>query len=237
MTTTERSATGRRPRPRPRPPRQPPRSDDRSGAPRRPPHRSTIPTDFTASGSLVDLWDSGWPTGRYYWTVVPVREVDNDRRGVQYFDAEVPQDACAAGRVLEFGKSSQPVDHLGAKPYVSGLTPSGELVTAQTATPSFYRAALIAWEPALGAIGYEVQWSQDAVPVEAGVDDTVLHRRDLDAARRARHRDSGSTASAASTRTCSGPIKQMSWSTPVRIRIATPRFLVQNGVTTRPVKK
>src|SRR5438034_3597367 len=20
----------------------------------------------------VDLWDSGWPTGRYYWTVVPV---------------------------------------------------------------------------------------------------------------------------------------------------------------------
>jgi hypothetical protein len=34
-----------------------------------------------------------------------------------------------------------------------------------------------------------------------------------------------------------GPIKQMSWSTPVRIRIARPQFLVQSGVTTRPVKK
>src|SRR5205085_11202443 len=29
----------------------------------------------SSSGSgtaQVDLWDSGWPTGRYYWTVVPV---------------------------------------------------------------------------------------------------------------------------------------------------------------------
>ncbi len=28
------------------------------------------PTPGTAAG--IDLWDSGWPTGRFYWTVVPV---------------------------------------------------------------------------------------------------------------------------------------------------------------------
>jgi hypothetical protein len=66
-----------------------------------------IPSDFTATGSLVDLWDSGWPTGRYYWTVVPVREVATET-GIGYYDAEVPQDACAAGRVAAFGKANRP---------------------------------------------------------------------------------------------------------------------------------
>src|SRR5581483_4629177 len=69
---------------------------------------ASLPADFVATGSQVDLWDSGWPTGRYFWTVVPVREVVNNG-SVQYYDAEVPQDACAAGRVAEFGKASQPV--------------------------------------------------------------------------------------------------------------------------------
>jgi len=32
-------------------------------------------------------------------------------------------------------------------------------------------------------------------------------------------------------------VKQMTWSTPVKITIAKPKFLVQSGVTTRRVKK
>jgi hypothetical protein len=34
-----------------------------------------------------------------------------------------------------------------------------------------------------------------------------------------------------------GPTKQMAWSTPVKVTIAKPKFLVQSGVTTKPVKK
>jgi hypothetical protein len=35
-----------------------------------------------------------------------------------------------------------------------------------------------------------------------------------------------------------GPVKQMTWSSPVRIRLVKPRFSVQDGsVTTRRVKK
>src|SRR5262249_44836796 len=123
----------------------------------------TVPSDFTATGSLVDLWDSGWPAGRYYWTVVPVREVANGGN-VQYFDAEGPQDACLAGRVASFGKTSQPATTSATTPYESGLAPTGELVAAQNAKPSFFRAALIAWEPAFGATGYEVQWSRTKYP-------------------------------------------------------------------------
>jgi hypothetical protein len=195
----------------------------------------TIPSDFTATGSLVDLWDSGWPSGRYYWTVVPVREVTTST-GVQYFDAEVPQDECAVGRVLAFGKSSQPATTSQTQPYVSGLAPTGELVAAQTAKPSFYRAALIAWEPALGATGYEVQWSKtrypwktaSATPVYTSATSMLLE---------------GLTTGVWFYRVrgidpyVPGPIKQMSWSTPQQFTLARPRFSVQDGsVRTRRVK-
>ena len=197
----------------------------------------TLPSGFTATGALVDLWDSGWPTGRYYWTVVPVRAVTTTT-GVQYYDAEVPQDACAAGRVGEFGKTSQPATtSQTSRPYISGLSPNGELVAAQSATPSFYRAALVAWAPALGAIGYEVQWSKTKYPwktasttpyytaatsllLEGLATGTWYYRvRGIDPY-------------------IPGPVKQMTWSSPVRIRLIKPTFTVQDGsVTTRPVKK
>jgi hypothetical protein len=31
-----------------------------------------LPSTPGVTGAPVDLWDSGWPTGRFYWTVVPV---------------------------------------------------------------------------------------------------------------------------------------------------------------------
>jgi hypothetical protein len=196
---------------------------------------STIPSEFGATGSLVDLWDSGWPTGRYYWTVVPVREVVSSG-SVTYYDAEVPQDACVAGRVVEFGKTSQPATTSVTRPYASGLSPSGELVAAQKAVPSFYRAALVAWVPALGATGYEVQWSKTRYPWKPASTTpyyTAATSMLLEGL-------------APGTWYCRvrgidpyvpGPVKQMSWSTPIQFRLVKPTYYVQDGtVTTRPVK-
>ena len=36
---------------------------------------TTLPSTPKVGGAPVDLWDSGWPNGRYFWTVVPVKEV------------------------------------------------------------------------------------------------------------------------------------------------------------------
>ncbi|HEY7604280.1 MAG TPA: hypothetical protein VH760_08450 [Gaiellaceae bacterium] len=196
---------------------------------------SALPANFTASGSLVDLWDSGWPTGRYYWTVVPVREVVTET-SVKYYDAEVPQDACAAGRVAEFGKASQPATTSQTRPYASGLSPNGELVAAQSSAPAFFRAALVAWAPALGATGYEVQWSKTkypwkaaAAPVYTAATSVLLE---------------GLTPGTWYYRVrgidpyVPGPVKQMTWSSPVRIKLVKPSFTIQDGsVTTRRVKK
>ena len=191
-----------------------------------------VPTDVgsTATYPPIDLWDSDWPTGRYYWTVMPVEaqtsqdiattltsaavigsstlSVGNsggfapgdqlnlgqnasqetvvvtaisgntltlgggtrffhpagDRVAkpaglIEYHDTELAQDACKAGRLLTFGKSSEPVVTATKTPYVSGLSPNGKLVAAKRSRPALYGPPLVAWAPALGAVDYEIQWS------------------------------------------------------------------------------
>ena len=194
------------------------------------PGSPAIPADFTTAGPFVDLWDLGRPNARYWWTVVPVI-----RDGTTYQDAELPQDACEAGRVGEFAKTSKPVVTSATSPYVSGLSAYGELVAARSSKPSFYRAALIGWQPAPGAIGYEVQWSKTRSPWKLASDPvyTAATSLLLDSLTpgtwyyRVRGIDPY----------VPGPVKQMSWSAPVAIKIAKPTFVVESSVTVRPVKK
>jgi hypothetical protein len=187
-------------------------------------------------GPQVDLWDTDWPTGRYFWTVVPVGSfvkasftstlsalassgsstvtinggdkltvgdvlvigtgpaaesvsvvavsgavvtvapslknthgagdtVFRAGGALTYRDLELPQDACNAGRILSFGKTSDPA--LAASPtspFASGLSPTGKLVSATSAKPSFYGSPLVSWQPALAASAYEVQWSKTPYP-------------------------------------------------------------------------
>ena len=187
-------------------------------------------------GAPIDLWDTNWPEGGYYWTVVPVEAVNpaplqttvadagaalgatalpvaagegfatgdvisvgnpSNRETVTvtgvagntlgvatalkqahgagepvarttgnlvYRDLELPQEVCASGRVLRFGKSSEPTLVTGGAPFASGLSPKGRLVSAAGSSSSFYGAPLVAWTPALGADAYHVQWSKKRYP-------------------------------------------------------------------------
>jgi len=140
------------------------------------PPASVFPTSLTGKGAPVDLWDTQWPTGRYYWTVIPTQyyvEVlpDADPSAplpanppIAYYDQDVAQDACAAGRIASFGKLSEPAVTASGTPYASGLSPKGRLVSASTRRPVFASAPLVAWQPVLGASAYEVQWSKHAYP-------------------------------------------------------------------------
>ena len=121
----------------------------------------------------IDLPDTAWPTGGYYWTVVPVQAVlrpgsptpaPGASYPVEYRETELPQDACQSGRVMRFGKSTPPVVTASSRPFASGLSPKGRLVSAVRSAPSFYGTPLVAWEPVLGAQEYEVQWSKTANP-------------------------------------------------------------------------
>jgi hypothetical protein len=124
----------------------------------------------------TDLWDSGWPNGRYFWTVVPVTTLYSalasdstaqkpvDSLPIEYHDANVPQDACEAGRMMSFGKVSEPVVTAASSPYVSGVSPTGRMVAAVKRTPAFHATPLVAWQPATGAQTYEVQWSKQRYP-------------------------------------------------------------------------
>jgi hypothetical protein len=176
------------------------------------------------SPPLVDLWDNGWPEHRYYLTVVPVGIFDFDDDGtVEYWDTELPQDVCAAGRVFQFGKVSEAVVATsGAAPYVSGLSTNGRLFTAKRAKPSVYGVPLVAWKPALGADSYELQWSKRAYPwVKVGSLETPSTSATLPLTPgRWYYRVRGiSLALPAGGR-------QMSWSDAVALRVAKPTFKI-----------
>jgi hypothetical protein len=124
---------------------------------------TSAPPPQTVTGAKVDLWDVDWPEGRYYWTVVPV-EVIETADSVFYHDLELPQEACQAGRYLSFGKVSEPAVTAEQGAYASGLSPHGQLFSANKRAARFYGPPLVAWKPALGAYAYDVQWSRKAYP-------------------------------------------------------------------------
>jgi hypothetical protein len=125
------------------------------------------------SRAPVELWDSGWPSGRYYWTVVPVTVFElappdptqqNPTVSIGYQDAAVPQDACEAGDMMSFGKVTAPVVTVKGRPFVSGVSPSSRFVASAGTQPAVSSYPLIAWEPAVGATRYQVELSRSLYP-------------------------------------------------------------------------
>ena len=178
-----------------------------------------------SSWPQIELLESGWPNGRFYWTVVPVKlvaKLDSTGKvsGYTYADAEVPQDACAQGRVLAFGKASSPVVAGQGTAYASGLSPSGRLIASAGNRP-FYGRPLVAWLPAPGADTYEIEWSPSRypwraikrIPVDGGTATTLPLKpgswwyriRGINSALPDGH-------------------QYMSWSAPLQIRVSKPKF-------------
>ena len=131
--------------------------------------------------------------------------------------------ALAAGTVGQaFGKGSTPLVAGSTSPFVSGLSPKGRLTSAATARPSFYGSPLIAWEPALGADQYQVQWSKTRYPwVKAGEKFTFATSALLTLEPGVwYYRVRGVNFS------LPGTARAMSWSTPVGLKVAKPTFAV-----------
>ena len=65
-----------------------PAADDPSNTP--PENDPSLPATPKSTGAPVDLWDSGWPNGRFYWTVVPVRYETADPKRTTVAVASAP---------------------------------------------------------------------------------------------------------------------------------------------------
>jgi hypothetical protein len=173
--------------------------------------------------ATVDLPESGWPNGRFYWTVVPVGVYVRDETKIEYHDLAAPQDQCAAGNVVAFGKESSPVVGAQGTPFVSGLSPQGRLIAASRKQSRFYGSPLVAWRPVQGATEYEVQWSRSKYPWRAAGNvrttgtAAVLPLRPGDWWYRIR----------AINPFLPGSTKAMAWSLPLRLNMARPRFAVK----------
>jgi hypothetical protein len=182
-------------------------------------------TETSAAPTAVDLPESGWPNGRFYWTVVPVvmvvKLVDS-KPTIEYHETVPAQDRCQAGNVVQFGKDSSPVLAGQGTPYASGMSPKGRLVAARGERSVFYGSPLVAWAPVQGASGYEVQWSRTrdewrtkgALETEGTA--AVLPLKPGEWWYRVRARNPF----------LPGVVKRMAWSTPHRLTVARPQFQV-----------
>jgi hypothetical protein len=174
-------------------------------------------------GPPTDLWDTNWPTGGYYWTVVGTTEIADN----QFVDTELPQDACAAGRVQRFGISSQPTTTGNRGTFATGLSATGRLVSAAH-TAKFYGEPLVAWTPAISASIYQLQWSR-GYPFRARgalwtfTTSTVLPLKPGTWYYRVRGYDYDLPTSQADTPT-NAPA--MAWSPPTKIVITAPKLRV-----------
>ena len=107
------------------------------------------------------LWDLDWPSARYVWTVVPAIPVLTPTDEVYYKDVVFPEDMCAEGKVISFGKTSEVVTASdNGIPFASGLSPSGKVVSATKDVPSFFQRVVVAWKPVATARKYEIQFSK-----------------------------------------------------------------------------
>jgi len=195
-------------------------SSDKSGSASSTPSKSEGPAH-------VDLWDNDWPTGGYYWTVVPV--VSGGSGSFQ--DLGLAQDACQAGpdsglmsELVLKKASTDPELADGLAPYVTGLSPNGRLLSAVNRRSSFYGVPLVAWKPASGAVAYDIQWSHTSYPWRtAGSLSTYATSAMLPLepgtwwyrVRGINPHINGNT--------------KMSWSAPLRLTIAKPTFSVTGG--------
>ena len=191
----------------------------------------------------VDLWDRGWPGGRYYWTVVPVQAVlvpnddseipidgaseDPTSFRVEYIETAVAQDQCHEGRGLDFGKQSvnpKPVDSRSV-PYATGLAPTGRLLSAASKETQFYGPPLVSWDAAPAAVAYDVEWSRTTYPwrpkgrLRTSATSAVLPLAPGHWYYRVRGINDALPV-----------IEAMTWSPPVSIRIAAPRFLLLHEI-------
>ena len=172
----------------------------------------------------VDLPDLDALTTRYFWTVVPVGIRVDDAGNFTYWDDDLPQDACHAGRMATFGKESKPVITTAGTPYVSGLSPKGRLLAQAGRRPVVYSTPLIAWRPVVGATSYEVQWSRTKYPWRSrGSALTYATSSVLQLGSGLwYYRVRGLNAAQVGT-------PAMTWSAPVAVKVVRPTFRISGG--------
>lgn len=172
----------------------------------------------------VDLPDVDSTTTRYFWTVVPVGIRFSATGAVEYYDTEVPQDACEAGRVGTFAKVSRPAVTASGSPFVAGLSPKGRMLASVGQSPVVYSTPLVAWRPVAGASAYRVEWSKTRYPWRGSGGFVTRATSAVLALKPGRwyYRVRGLNPVQVGT-------SAMTWSAPVAIRVARPIFRISGG--------
>jgi hypothetical protein len=165
-------------------------------------------------------------------------QVARNGGSILYVDAELAEDACAAGRVQRLGISSEPSLTSAQSPFATGLSSTGRLTSAAH-TSQFYGQPLIAWTPAFNADIYQVQYSKTKYPFKPEIDPRTKVKGFLTFSTsdvlplvpgtwyyRVRGIDFNLPTG----------VRQMSWSEPEKLVVSPPRFKVASTAPKRKFK-
>ena len=138
----------------------------------------------------------------------------------------LPQDACQAGSVLRVRTEER---RPGPRVAATSRSPPASRRRAGFILPrvrrsSFYGAALVAWTPATGAASYDIEWSRTTYPWKAAGRQQTPATSAMLPLRAGTwwYRVRGINPYLPGN-------QKMSWSNPVRLRIASPTFRVVRG--------
>jgi hypothetical protein len=176
--------------------------------------RSAASAGATDAGASIQWADVALPGGKYYWTVVPVVRQDDNT----FHDLKSPRAACAANRATFTEAVGVPVPTRARVPFATGLSPSGRLASATSASGRFYGPPVVAWAAVPGAAQYQVEWSRSTVPWQrVGVITTYANSVTLPL---------GPGMWWYRVRVLDGSGATPVWSAPVELQITTPTFSV-----------
>jgi hypothetical protein len=115
------------------------------------------------SGAKIDLWDSDWPGGRYYWTVMPVNAVAATTITTTLANAALPADTVitlANGTDIVAGDALKVGSPVAENAIVKSII--GNSVTLSSGLSAFHNAGEDVVRPGGGITYREAELSQDS---------------------------------------------------------------------------
>jgi hypothetical protein len=115
------------------------------------------------TGAKVDLWDSNWPGGRYYWTVMPVEAVAATTITTSLANAALPADTTitlASGTGIAVGDALKVGSPVAENAIVKAIV--GNSVTLASGLSAFHNAGEDVVRPGGGITYQETELSQDS---------------------------------------------------------------------------
>ena len=124
-----------------------------------------LSVDSGGLGGAIDLWDTSWPSGGYYWTVIPA----SIPASTPARDIQLPEDVAVPAALFGSASSASRLSRATRRRTSPASHPRASLRPDQQLCGNLRVPHSSPGRPVYGAQGYQVEWSRRPQAVAAGV--------------------------------------------------------------------